>query len=133
MTEEERLRKAVRELPDDVRRAVHLDVNRNLCDPDTYAVLNWFFLLGIHRLYLRRWGRAAANIALFLGGLTAIAAGAPVVGGMMIAVVVLWEFWELFRSQIIVQAWNNGLTREVLRRHGCHDALARAGERPGSG
>jgi hypothetical protein len=116
--EEERIRERIRALPDEERRRVYDEARRALRDPDTYAVLNWFFLFGIHHLYLRRWGRAAANLALFLAGIAALAVGEVLPGVALLLAVTAWELWELFRSQVIVQDWNNRLFREVLARRG---------------
>lgn len=117
-TEEERLRRVAASLPDDTRKAFYSELKRELRDPDTYAVLNWFFLVGLHHVYLRRWGRAILNISLVLLGGIFLVAQEWMTGAILILVVVLLELWELFRSQIIVQDWNNRVFQKVLSRYG---------------
>lgn len=67
--EEEQLREAAAALPDEQRRGFYREVKRELKDPDTYAVLNWFFLVGLHHFYLRRWGRGLLDIGLVIAGI----------------------------------------------------------------
>lgn len=50
--EEERLRARARALPDRERAAFHREATRALRDPDTYGVLNWFLVVGLHHFYL---------------------------------------------------------------------------------
>jgi len=116
--EEERLRALARELSDEDRKAFFEAFSKRVKDPDTYAVLNWFFPVGIHHFYLRRWARGLADIGLMLAGIALIAGGAIPLGVLLIGMVVVWELWALFRSQVIVQDWNNRTFRELLKRYG---------------
>lgn len=115
--EEERLRACATDLPDERRSRFYREVKDELRDPDTYAALNWLFLLGIHHFYLRRWGRAALSLGLMLMGVVLIVMGSIWPGISLIAAVVLFETWELFRSQVIVQDWNNAVFRRVLDKY----------------
>lgn len=115
--EEERLRKIASALPDDERKQFYNEVKRELRDPDTYAVLNWFFLVGLHHAYLRRWLRAGLNIAVVIMGGILVADQRWLLGSAMILAVVIMEIWELFRSQLIVQDWNNRIFRSVLYKY----------------
>jgi len=45
------------------------------------------------------------------------AKGLVLPGVILLAIVYSWELWQLFRSQIIVQDWNNRLYRDLLRRY----------------
>lgn len=114
--EEESLRKAIRELSEERRAEFYRQAGKAIKDPDTYAALNWFFIAGLHHFYLGRWqwglidlGALFVAIGCFLAGLI----WPPVV---LLLTVYSWELWQLFRSQVIVQDWNNRLYRDLLRR-----------------
>ncbi|MGO3296966.1 TM2 domain-containing protein [Marinobacter sp.] len=113
--EEESLRKAIRELSEERRAEFYRQAGKSVKDPDTYAALNWFFVAGLHHFYLGRWqwglidlGALFVAIGCFLAGLI----WPPVV---LLLTVYSWELWQLFRSQVIVQDWNNRLYRDLLR------------------
>jgi TM2 domain-containing membrane protein YozV len=115
--EEESLRKAARELSEEQRAEFYRQAGKVVKDPDTYAALNWFFIAGLHHFYLGRWrwglidlGALFVSIGCFLVGLIW-----PAV--ILLLIVYSWELWQLFRSQIIVQDWNNRLYRDLLRRY----------------
>jgi TM2 domain-containing membrane protein YozV len=116
--EEERLRQLAQTLPDAQRKAFYQELKQQLRDPDTYAVLNWFFLAGLHYFYLGQWLRGLCNLSIFLVGIVLIVLQLPWLGILLIVGVSAWELWALFRSQIIVQDWNNKLYRELLKRYG---------------
>lgn len=116
--EEARLRQLANALPDEQRKEFYRDVKRQLRDPDTYAAVNWFFLVGLHHFYLGRWGRGLLNLAVFLLGVALIIAQLIWPGVALIVLVSVWELWALFRAQIIVQDWNNQLYRRLLKRYG---------------
>lgn len=119
--EEERLRELARALPDEQRKAFFQDAKRQLRDPDTYAVLNWFFLAGVHHFYLGRWGRGLFNLGLFVAGIALIIAQQVWLGIGLILLVSVGELWALFRAQIIVQDWNNEVYRSLLEKHEIED------------
>lgn len=111
---EEALRARARTLPDDRRRELYARAERELKDPDTYAVLNWLFLAGLHHFYLGRVARGALNLGLFLAGVAAIVAGAVLAGAALIFGVTVVELWALFRSGITVQDHNNRVMARLL-------------------
>jgi TM2 domain-containing membrane protein YozV len=115
--EEERLREEANRLPPASRKAFYQEVSEQLKDPDTYAALNWFFVAGLHHFYLGRWWNGLADLVIFLVGVALIVAGFAVLGVAVILLVSAWELWALFRSQVIVQDWNNKLYRRALERH----------------
>ncbi|WP_165855837.1 TM2 domain-containing protein [Marinobacter sp. JSM 1782161] len=117
-SEEERLRNLAGKLPDESRKALFGELRGQIKDPDTYAVLNWFFPIGIHHLYLRRWFSALADIGLIAIGIVLLVLDFLWVGVILIGVVSAWELWALFRSQIIVQDWNNQVYRSLLDKYG---------------
>jgi len=115
--EEERLKARVRELPDEQRRDFYRALSPRLKDPDTYAVLNWFFLAGLHHFYLQRWLRGFINLAVFVTGLVLLFHARFGLGLALIALIIGVELWALFRAQCIVQDWNNALYRRLLQRY----------------
>lgn len=115
--EEERLRARARALPEAERAAFHREAARALRDPDTYAVLNWFLLVGLHHFYLGRWWRGAVDVVAVVAAIGLAFAGEPAPAGALVLAVVAAELWALFRAQIIVQAWNNQRLRSLLARH----------------
>ncbi|MGQ9425136.1 TM2 domain-containing protein [Gilvimarinus sp. F26214L] len=115
--EEDRLREQASALPDDQRKAFFKEASRELRDPDTYAALNWLFLAGIHHFYLGRWTWGLLDLSIFLLGVGFIVAQQYLIGILLIALISILELWALFRAQIIVQDWNNGVYRRLLRRY----------------
>ncbi|MFL1465054.1 TM2 domain-containing protein [Marinobacter sp. DUT-3] len=116
-SEEESLRRAIRELSDEQKSEFYQRARTAIKDPDTYAVLNWFFVVGLHHFYLRRWGRGMINLCSLLIAVGLFMSGWVLIGVCLLSIVYAWELWELFRSQIIVQDWNNRLYRDLLRRY----------------
>ena len=111
---EEALRGRLRQLEDHDRAAFYRIYTPRLKDPDTYAVLNWLALAGLHHFYLGRLGAGALNLGLMLTGL-ALLFGAPVIGAALIAAVLIAELPALFRSQLVVADYNAALGEETLR------------------
>lgn len=115
--EEERLRQLAAALPDAQRKAFYQEAKRKLRDPDTYAVLNWFFLAGLHHFYLGKWEWGLLNLTVFMAGIALMFLQSVWLGLALILLISVWELWALFRSQIIVQDWNNRLYRDLLERY----------------
>jgi TM2 domain-containing membrane protein YozV len=116
--EEERLRALAAALPEARRKTFYEEAKRKLRDPDTYAVLNWFCLAGLHHFYLGKWGWGLLNLAVFAAGIVLMVVYSVWLGCALILLVTAWELWALFRAQSIVQDRNNRLYRDLLRRHG---------------
>ncbi|KXS54059.1 MAG: hypothetical protein AWU57_1567 [Marinobacter sp. T13-3] len=114
--EEESLRKAIRELSEDRRAEFYRQAGKAVKDPDTYAALNWFFIAGLHHFYLGRWQLGLLDLGALVIAIACFSAGLIWAGAALLVVVYSWELWQLFRSQIIVQDWNNRLYRNLLRR-----------------
>ncbi len=114
--EEERLRDAVRTLSDEERRRFYEIATPRLRDPDTYAVLNWSLLTGMHHFYLGRWLRGTATLLAFLACVAAVifsdALRWPAL--LLLLVILGIELSELFRSQTIVQEHNNRMMARAL-------------------
>jgi hypothetical protein len=104
----EKLREVLRALDDPARVGYYQKYEKVVKDPDTYAVLNWFFLAGLHHFYLGKLSRGLMNLGLMLGGIL-LMTEAPGWGLLLILAVVAIELPALFRSQVIVE--NNNIER----------------------
>lgn len=127
--EDERLSELASQLPDAQRKEFYRALSRELKDPDTYAALNWFFLAGLHHFYLGRWWWGAIDLAVFIIGVSLLFLQQYLLGILLILIISAVELWALFRAQVIVQDWNNRLTRELLRRHGMSAGMQHSGRR----
>ena len=120
--DEEEIRLEVRRMPDAVRARYFAELGPRIKDPDNYAVLNWMFVAGLHHFYLGRWQRGLVNLSVFLIGVALffiwgwygrdwmIWASLGAVLGITVV-----ELPALFRSQIIVQDYNNRMMVGLLR------------------
>lgn len=114
--EEELLRNKILLLSDENRKVFYENVEKQIKDPDTYATLNFLFLTGLHHFYLQKWLKGAINLSLFVLGLILLFGSTFSYGfglGILLAVFIL-ELNELFRSQIIVQDYNNKVLEKNL-------------------
>lgn len=118
---EEALRQRVRELPDELRKQYYEKAERRIRDPDTYAVLNYLFIAGLHHFYLKRWFRGLLNLSVFCAGVALMIIGMWPFGLALIAAITLLEIYALFRSQIIVRAYNNAVMETLLESLQQHD------------
>ena len=112
-TEEEQLRETVRSLEDQDRATFYRIYNKTLKDPDTYAVLNWLFLAGLHHFYLGKFVRGTINIIIMIFGLYYLFV-IPLFGIILIFGVSLIEIPALFRSQLVVTNHNVRLGFSIL-------------------
>ncbi len=118
---EEHLRLRIRELPDDLKQLYFRQANSRIKDPDTYAVLNYLGIAGLHYFYVGLWSRGFLNLGIFIGGLlllgiglTTMTATCAVAGFMALAAVLLFELPALFNSQVVIQDHNNRIMEQVL-------------------
>ena len=111
---EEEIRLVVRELPDGTRKKYYEQAEKRLKDPDTYAVLNYLFIAGLHHFYLGRWFRGLVNLTVFGGGVYLLFLEQWQNGLIVIGIITALELYALFRSQIIVKHYNNGIAQEIL-------------------
>ena len=105
---EDKLRLSVRELEDSDRMNFHKALSDRMKDPDTYAVLNFFFITGIHHFYLENHAQGSINLIGFVLGLLLLLGGldGPWEAGIsLIVFIILIELPALFRSQIIVKKY----------------------------
>ena len=108
------LRARINALQNSDRKAYYDRFKRELKDPDTYAVFNYFFLAGLHHMYLGKFFRGSLNLFLFLFGLGLAIGGYPVTGVLLIVLILLTELMALFRSEVIVNHHNNELSESIL-------------------
>ena len=113
--DEERIRKLVRELPDDKRLIFFKQIEKGLKDPDTYATLNFLFIAGLHHFYLGKWVRGLINIIIFLIGVFFVFAGFVGMGIFILIAISAIELKALFKAQLIVQDYNNEVMKMIYR------------------
>ena len=111
---EEDLRLRVRELNDADRKTYFEQVKRELKDPDTYAVLNWFFLAGLHHMYLGAYVRGSINLSLMIVAVVLLFTPALLLGILIIGLILSLELMALFRSQVVVTHHNNLVAEDIL-------------------
>lgn len=110
---EEQLRQQVRELGPEQRKLFYKLQEKQIKDPDTYAVLNYFFVAGLHHFYLRKYLWGSIDLTLMIIGILTF----PLGGFVLLILLVLLELPQLFMSQRIVQRYNNQVMRDCLARH----------------
>ena len=120
--EEHQLRERVHALTAEERDRYHqLEIPR-LRQASTYVMLNTLFPLGIHHLYLGRWGRALLNITLTLAAVLTALVRAPwdtqpnyFLALMMILAMVIIEVPQLMNARLLVQSRNNRVMEQSLK------------------
>jgi len=113
--EEETLRLFIRDLPDEQRKRFYCIAKNKLKDPDTFAVLNYLFITGLHHFYLGHCLRGGINLIGFIIAITLIVMNLWQLGLGIIIALALTEIYALFRSQVIVQDYNNQVMRVTLQ------------------
>lgn len=112
--QEELIRQRVRELSDADRKAYFSRVKKELKDPDTYAVLNWFFLAGLHHMYLGEYVRGATNLVLMVVAVLLMFTALLPLGILIVVVILVLELMALFRAQTVVANHNNQIAEAAL-------------------
>ena len=115
--EEDALREEIKNLSDNMKKVFYSKIEHEIKDPDTYAVLNWLFIAGIHHFYLKKWLNGFINIGVFIVGILLLFSSDNTffgIGiGMLLALFII-ELVQLFKSQNIVQDYNNMVTKKTL-------------------
>ncbi len=109
---EEAIRKRVAALEPSLRKTYFQRVGKQLKDPDTYAVLNYFFLTGLHHMYLGKWLRGFVNLIVLTVGVVLMFQGYP--GYWLVVFILAIELMALFRSEVIVNHHNNDVAERLL-------------------
>ena len=115
--QEEILRSQIRELDETKRKKFYSRYSAQLKDPDTYAVLNFFFITGLHHFYLTNHLQGSFNLSGLVIGLILIfgdSESGVVTGFSLLVLVTIIELPALFRSQVIVTDYNNRLAVKTL-------------------
>ncbi|NQY53111.1 MAG: TM2 domain-containing protein [Campylobacteraceae bacterium] len=114
--EEEKIRKEIFLLDDESKKSFYNNISNEIKDPDTYAVLNWLFITGLHHFYLKKYTKASINLSLFLISFILMFSDIYLLAiGIFIAVFIM-ELNQLFYSQIIVQDYNNKILKKSLEK-----------------
>ncbi len=115
--EENNLRNKIQELSSDNKKIFYSRIEKEIKDPDTYAVLNWLFIAGIHHFYLKKWLNGTINIVVFSIGILLLFADNDILFGIGIGMLLslfIVELIQLFKSQLILQDYNNQVTKKML-------------------
>lgn len=112
--QQDQIRRQIREMSDEQRRTFYTLSEKKIKDPDTYATLNYIFIAGLHHFYLGKWLLGLMNITVFWGGVACIFMKYIDLGIALIIGIALFELFELFRSQALVQHHNNLISQEIL-------------------
>lgn len=84
--------------------------------PGTYAALNWFFLLGLHHFYLRRWPRGILDLLLSsIAVYVLLNTDSAAYGGALLLAVAIIEVPQLLNYEHLVHSHNNQMMRRCLR------------------
>lgn len=111
---EEAIREQVGRLSDGQRLEFYRLSEKRLKDPDTYAVLNWLFIAGLHHLYLRRWMRGMVNLTVFCFGIVLLFTDKMFYGIVLLLGITVFELYALFNSQNIVADYNNTVMENIF-------------------
>lgn len=112
--ESETIRHRSRSLAEDSRKLYFQQYKKKIKDPDTYAVLNWFFLAGLHHMYLEKYARGMINLGLLSAGVVLLFTPFNILGLILIALILGIELMALFRAQVIVANYNNQVAATLL-------------------
>ena len=113
--DEERIRQRVRALPNEKRLRFFKQAEQELKDPDTYAVLNYLFVAGLHHFYLGKPVRGTINLCIFIAGTVMLFTGLAGAGLLLIIAITVVELRDLFNSQSVVQDYNNEVMEKIYR------------------
>jgi len=111
----QRLKQRVSDLSAEQKRDYYNLLTPALKDHDTYAVLNYVLVAGLHHFYLGKILRGSINLAILMAGISLIIFTKYVfVGTLLIVFILITELLALFRSQVIVMNHNNQISEEIL-------------------
>lgn len=111
---EDALRQQVNALPLPKRQAFYQSQSRQLKDPDTYAVLNWGFLGGLHHLYLRQYAIFAVEFAILIICLVGLWHQQWQVL-YVLAALVLYELPQLLMAQKLARQYNLDVSHRIYQ------------------
>ena len=112
--EEDLIKQSINQLSESERKTYFRIVESRIKDPDTYAVLNWFFLAGLHHFYLEYWVKGCVHLVIFATGAILIILGLSWLGILIILSISIIELCALFQAQIIIQNYNNQVMKKAI-------------------
>ncbi|BEU01624.1 hypothetical protein OAG1_04240 [Agarivorans sp. OAG1] len=111
---QEQLREQIALLPQKQRKHFYQRWQKQVKDPDSYAVLNYLLLAGLHHFYLGKWLRGAVNLLISVIAILLVTLGAGLLGlGLLVAITIV-ELPALFRSELVVLDYNNQQMQQLL-------------------
>lgn len=113
---EESIRKKVNLLSAHNRKIYYDKIVKELKDPDTYATLNFAFLIGLHNIYLKKYGTFLLN-SLFIAGVICFFS-TPIFYFFLILFlgIQIHECIQLFDSERIVLKYNNDVMEKIVKK-----------------
>nr|WP_227981663.1 TM2 domain-containing protein [Agarivorans sp. B2Z047] len=112
--QQEQLREQIALLPQEQRKHFYQLWQKQVKDPDSYAVLNYLLLAGLHHFYLGKWLRGAVNLVISIIAILLVALGVGLLGlGLLVAITIV-ELPALFRSELVVLDYNNQQMQQLL-------------------
>ncbi|WP_220719208.1 TM2 domain-containing protein [Agarivorans litoreus] len=112
--QQEQLREQIALLPQNQRKRFYQLWQKQVKDPDSYAVLNYLLLAGLHHFYLGKWLRGAVNLVISILAILLVALGAGLLGLCLLVAITMVELPALFRSELIVLDYNNQQMQRLL-------------------
>ena len=112
---EEAIRGRVAALSDGLRKQYFSQMRHLVKDPDSYAVLNYLFVAGLHHFYLGKWLRGAVNLAVFCAAMFFALLQFYVLSAVLLLFVSLVELPALFCAQSIVMKHNNDISENIIK------------------
>jgi len=112
--QQEQLRQQINRLPAEQRKQFYQAWEKQVKDPDSYAVLNYLLLAGLHHFYLHKWLRGAVNLLVSLVALLLLLFGVWSLGLCLLVAISLIELPALFRANLQVLAYNNQKMQQLL-------------------
>ena len=109
--QEDQLRDEIGSLAPHLRKQYYQLERKAIRDPDTYAVLNYFFICGLHHFYLNKPLLGIFNLLAMLIGILLW----QFYGYILVLLVIIIELPQLFRSQTIVRQYNLKVMRKTLQ------------------
>ncbi|GLP95787.1 TM2 domain-containing protein [Paraferrimonas sedimenticola] len=111
--EKNALEREVNQLTDETRARYYKQLKDQIKDPDTYAVLNYLFIAGLHHFYLGKLNRGFINLCCFLLGAVWLVMGLWW-GLIPIGIITVIELKALFQSQRVVANHNLRVMKRLL-------------------
>lgn len=114
--EENQLRERVATLSLEQKRDYYALELEQIKDSDTYTVLNWFCVAGLHHFYLDKLQRGLINLFLLVTGLFLCISNTSIIFGVAtLLLIFIIEFPGFFDSENIVKNYNNQLMKKLLK------------------